>query len=80
MLILTRRVGETIVLDGGKIRIMVTQVNGHQVKLGVDAPDGMIIDREEIHEQRTKAGKGFWPCGHEKVNQKDRACRWCPPS
>ena len=78
MLILSRRVGEAIIIDG-KIRIMVTNVHGNQVKIGVEA-NGLIVDREEIHEQRNGAVRGFWPCGHEKVNPKDRSCRWCPPA
>ena len=78
MLILTRRIGEAIIIDG-KIRIMVTNVHGNQVKLGVEA-NGLIVDREEIHNQRNGSKTGFWPCGHEKVHPKDELCRWCPPS
>jgi len=51
MLVLTRRLNETIVIDGGKVTITVTQIRGGQVKLGIVAA-GMTIDREEIHKLR----------------------------
>lgn len=48
MLILTRRVGESVVIDGG-ITFTVLSVKGNQVSLGVDAPRHVTIHREEIH-------------------------------
>ncbi|MFA5633358.1 MAG: carbon storage regulator [Porticoccaceae bacterium] len=47
MLILTRREGETIVVDHD-IRITVTRIKGGQVKLGIDAPEDVDIVREEL--------------------------------
>jgi carbon storage regulator len=52
MLVLTRRVGEEIVI-GETIRVMVVAVQGNKVRIGVDAPDSVPIDRLEIHEQRS---------------------------
>lgn len=50
MLILTRRVGETIVI-GETIRITVVRVKGHHVQLGIDAPKEVSIRREEVPPQ-----------------------------
>lgn len=55
MLILTRRVGETLVIkmpDGTEIRTTILGVKGNQVRIGVDAPKNVIVDREEIYERR----------------------------
>jgi carbon storage regulator len=52
MLVLTRQVGEVIVIDGG-IRVTVVSVKGDRVRLGVTAPETVRVDREEVHERRT---------------------------
>lgn len=46
-LILSRRVGETIVIDG-KVRVTVHKVDGNQVKIRIEAPQDVSIHREEI--------------------------------
>ena len=51
MLVLTRRLGETIVIDG-RIHITVVAVRGDRVRLGVTAPPEMTIDRQEVHKRR----------------------------
>ena len=53
MLVLSRKVGEEIVI-GGNIRIMVVEIRGGKVRLGIDAPKDVPVDRQEIHEKRTK--------------------------
>ncbi len=58
MLVLTRRIGETIVLGDGEVRITVLAVNGGQVKLGVKADESISIHREEIY-QRIEQGEAF---------------------
>jgi carbon storage regulator len=50
MLVLMRRVGETIVIDGG-IRVTVVSVQGGKVRLGIEAPPEVRVDREEVHER-----------------------------
>jgi carbon storage regulator len=46
MLILTRKVGETVLI-GDNIRIMVVQVRGKQVRLGIEAPPDLLVLRTE---------------------------------
>ena len=57
MLVLTRRVGETILIDGA-IRVMVVAVKGDNVRLGVTAPQSLLVDRSEVHERRRASGSG----------------------
>jgi carbon storage regulator len=47
MLVLTRNIQQSI-LVGSSIRITVTRIDGDQVKLGIEAPDDIVILREEI--------------------------------
>ena len=53
MLILTRRVGQTVYI-GDEIQVMVLGVKGKQVKLGIAAPEEIAIHREEIYERIKK--------------------------
>ncbi len=48
MLVLTRKMGETITI-GDQIRIKVVEMKGNQVRLGIEAPGDMRIYREEIY-------------------------------
>jgi carbon storage regulator len=50
MLILTRRVGETVVI-GNNVTVTVLGVKGNQVRLGVKAPKDISVHREEIFER-----------------------------
>ena len=47
MLILTRRKEESIIIDGD-IKLKILSVNGNQVRLGFEAPDEVVILREEL--------------------------------
>lgn len=51
MLVLSRHVGEWIVIDGN-IRISVVAVQGGRVRLGVMAPNRIAVDRLEVSERR----------------------------
>lgn len=53
MLILTRRVGETVVI-GDDVTVTVLGVKGNQVRLGVNAPREVSVHREEIFERIKK--------------------------
>jgi carbon storage regulator len=55
MLILTRKLGESVVV-GDNIKITVVKIDKQQIKLGIDASKNVIVDREEIAKKR-KRGK-----------------------
>ena len=60
MLVLTRKLGESIAIDD-HIKIVVVQIKGKQVRLGIQAPKETKIHREEVYnairEQNTAASK-----------------------
>ena len=63
MLVLTRRVGERIVI-GDTIFCTILGFKGNQISLGFDAPDSVIINREEIY---------------KKIQSEKREVLYCPP-
>lgn len=50
MPILTRRIGESIIINGN-IDVKVLSVKGNQIRLGIDAPENVVVHREEIYEK-----------------------------
>jgi carbon storage regulator len=51
MLVLTRRIGEEIIIDNN-IRVTVVSIDGGKVRLGIAAPPEVRVDRQEVHERR----------------------------
>lgn len=56
MLILTRRIGETINI-GDDVRVTVLGTNRNQVRFGIDSPKEIAVHREEIYQRIKKEGE-----------------------
>jgi len=57
MLILTRRVGETVMI-GNEVTVTVLGVKGNQVRIGINAPKNVAVHREEIYERIKREQQG----------------------
>jgi len=57
MLILTRRVGETVMI-GNDVTVTVLGVKGNQVRIGINAPKNVAVHREEIYERIKREQQG----------------------
>jgi carbon storage regulator len=55
MLVLSRKVGEAIVIDGG-IRIRIASIQGKSVRVAIEAPRSTRVDRQEVYERLVRDG------------------------
>lgn len=55
MLVLSRKKGQQIIIEGG-ITITVVEIRGEKVRIGIEAPKEIKVDRKEIHELRSQLG------------------------
>ena len=53
MLILSRKLGESVII-GENVKVTVVDINRGKIRLGVAAPPGIVVDREEIHLRKLK--------------------------
>lgn len=60
MLILARKIGQSIMI-GDDVEVVVTNIIGNQVKLGIQAPKNVLVDREEIRQRRTNSEEASGP-------------------
>jgi carbon storage regulator len=63
MLVLTRRVGEKLVI-GDNVTVSVLGLKGHQVRIGIDAPRDITVNREEIYQRILKEREGLNSARH----------------
>ena len=61
MLILSRKVGEEIVIDG-RIRVTIAAVKGDRVRVGITAPPDVPVDRAEVHQRRQQWAEADADC------------------
>ena len=71
MLILTRRVQETIMI-GDNVTVTVLGVKGNQVRLGIAAPKDVAVHREEIY-QKIHEGKPVSPDSFDSHHERTKA-------
>jgi carbon storage regulator len=62
MLVLSRRPGEEIIINGN-LRVTVVSVKGDRVRLGIEAPASVPVDRAEIHARRIEFQEVKVPAG-----------------
>ena len=54
MLILTRRIGEKLIIADGEIEVVILGLKGKQVRLGIKAPKNIEVHREEVYKRIQK--------------------------
>lgn len=54
MLVLTRSIGERLIIGNGEVCVHVLEIRGNQVRIGIEAPRHIPIHREEIYQRIAK--------------------------
>jgi carbon storage regulator len=67
MLVLSRRVGQEIIIDD-LIRVVVVEIRGKHLRLGITALPSVSIDRREISERRRREWGAARPVGHAALS------------
>jgi carbon storage regulator len=73
LLILTRKIGEGIIL-GDDIRIAVLEIRGKQIRIGIEAPSNVVVLREEIYQRIQE--ENLQAAGVREVDLKEIANLW----
>ncbi len=60
MLVLTRRLGEQIVIDG-TVRVTIVALRGDRVRIGVTAPPRITVNRQEVQDRPARGGRRKTP-------------------
>lgn len=55
MLLLNRRVNESVIIADGLIRIVIVDIRRGMVRIGIDAPEDIDVNREEVYEKNCQA-------------------------
>jgi len=72
MLILTRRVGETVMI-GDEVTVVVLGVKGNQVRMGINAPRSVAVHREEIFERIKREGQDDFSAAADPSGSPERS-------
>jgi carbon storage regulator len=78
LLILTRRVGESVMI-GDDIIVTVVEVRGDSIRLGIQAPRSVDVHREEVHRELTESNRAAASPDHGAVDALTRQLAARPP-
>jgi carbon storage regulator len=71
MLILTRRIGESLVI-GDDVTITILAIKGNQIRIGIDAPKNVAVHRQEIQQKINESSKEGFFCDSEESDEEHK--------